>query len=251
MGLREYLYLAGFVLVIALLAYLRSASFLGKMGEKGVADRLERLAKKHPEYQVINNLLIPVKATTTQIDDVVVSPYGIFVIETKNYSGNIYGTENAEKWTEYYKRSSYQFRNPVKQNWGHVYALANYLRLDTGFFIPVVAFSGAASIKHVKTEMPVIYIGRILKFISGYTQERIDTERANMIYRFLLSNNLAGKEADKQHVKNVKNQIVRQNQALREGKCPKCGGSLVRRKGKYGDFYGCSNYPDCKYTKKI
>jgi len=33
--------------------------------------------------------------------------------------------------------------------------------------------------------------------------------------------------------------------------CPKCGGNLVERIGKYGKFYGCSNYPKCQYTKNI
>lgn len=32
-------------------------------------------------------------------------------------------------------------------------------------------------------------------------------------------------------------------------KCPKCGGNLILKNGKYGSFYGCSNYPNCKYTK--
>ena len=34
-------------------------------------------------------------------------------------------------------------------------------------------------------------------------------------------------------------------------KCPKCSGELIKRKGKFGDFYGCSNYPKCKYTQTI
>ena len=32
--------------------------------------------------------------------------------------------------------------------------------------------------------------------------------------------------------------------------CPLCGGNLVIRKGKYGEFVACSNYPNCKYIKK-
>ena len=33
--------------------------------------------------------------------------------------------------------------------------------------------------------------------------------------------------------------------------CPQCDGEIVLRHSKKGDFYGCSNYPDCKYTEKI
>lgn len=35
------------------------------------------------------------------------------------------------------------------------------------------------------------------------------------------------------------------------GKCPKCGGNLIERKGKFGKFYGCSNYPKCRFTKRL
>ena len=38
---------------------------------------------------------------------------------------------------------------------------------------------------------------------------------------------------------------------LNDNLCPKCGGELVKRNGKYGEFYGCSNYPKCKYTREI
>lgn len=34
-------------------------------------------------------------------------------------------------------------------------------------------------------------------------------------------------------------------------KCPECGGQLIERKGKHGIFYGCSNYPKCRYTKNL
>jgi len=36
-----------------------------------------------------------------------------------------------------------------------------------------------------------------------------------------------------------------------ENKCPECGGKLIKRKGKYGEFMGCNNYPKCRYTEKI
>lgn len=33
--------------------------------------------------------------------------------------------------------------------------------------------------------------------------------------------------------------------------CPYCKGDLIKRVGKFGNFYGCKNYPKCKFTKKI
>ncbi|MCP1103749.1 DNA polymerase-3 subunit epsilon [Aequitasia blattaphilus] len=33
--------------------------------------------------------------------------------------------------------------------------------------------------------------------------------------------------------------------------CPKCGGELMKRNGKFGEFFGCGNYPECRYTRNI
>ena len=66
-------------------------------------------------------------------------------------------------------------------------------------------------------------------------------EEMDEIYNKLLTANNQMK--NKEHVQNI-----RQTQAeLREGICPRCGGKLVEREGKYGKFFGCSNYPDCKF----
>lgn len=55
-------------------------------------------------------------------------------------------------------------------------------------------------------------------------------------------------------IKDVKKKVG--SSMTNEGKveekiCPKCGGKMLLRRGKYGQFYGCSNYPECKYTEKI
>lgn len=45
--------------------------------------------------------------------------------------------------------------------------------------------------------------------------------------------------------------IQKNKQKIEKGICPRCGGDLVLRHGQYGDFYGCSNYPKCKFKKEI
>ena len=70
----------------------------GKVGEKIVAGKLNRLPKD--QYLVLNNVTIPTPKGSSQIDHLVVSIYGIFVIETKNYNGWIYCGEHAEYWTQ-------------------------------------------------------------------------------------------------------------------------------------------------------
>lgn len=70
---------------------------IGKAGEKRVARKLDWLPK---EYIILNDIMLPTQYGTTQIDHIVVSPYGIFVIETKNYKGWIFGHENSEEWKQ-------------------------------------------------------------------------------------------------------------------------------------------------------
>ncbi len=115
----------------------------GWFGEKTVAIILSTLPQK--QYQVINNVMLRKKSgKTTQIDHVVISPYGIFVLETKNYRGYITGSEQGEKWTQNKKYSIY---NPLKQNYGHMKTLAELLELPEEIFVPIVVFSVEANVK--------------------------------------------------------------------------------------------------------
>lgn len=88
----------GIIIVIGLFFLLRwLIPSEGKVGEKVVAGKLDHLPKD--QYRVLNNVTIPTLKGSSQIDHLVVSIYGIFVIETKNYNGWIYGGEHAEYWT--------------------------------------------------------------------------------------------------------------------------------------------------------
>jgi Nuclease-related domain len=70
----------------------------GYLGEKSAAFFLSKLDKT--KYKVINNIMLQVRNKMTQIDHVVVSNYGIFVIETKNYKGWIIGNEFDDNWKQ-------------------------------------------------------------------------------------------------------------------------------------------------------
>ena len=233
------------VLFILLLKLLPSK---GAIGEKRVAHILKKLPEDR--YKVINNLLIQNNGYTTQIDHIVVSVYGIFVIETKTYQGWIYGGENSDYWTQNIYGNKYQLRNPIHQNYGHIKAVKNILHEYPGLpYISIVAFSRQASLG-VSSNTPVIYWNQILPVI-GQFENRVLTERQiEIITHTLLASNLDSKENRKEHVRAVRSNIQKRNYTINSGKCPRCGGNLVRRQGKYGSFYGCSNYPKCKYTLK-
>ena len=220
----------------------------GKRGEKQMAVLLSMLPKK--KYKVINDLLIQSGGHSTQIDHVVVSVYGVFVIETKYYQGWIYGGENSEFWTQNIYGHKYQLRNPLWQNQGHVNAISRVLG-DPGM-IPIhniVAFSRQARLG-IDRSLPVMHWWRVVPFIKRFKEPQMSESYAHEIYEKLLAVNVTDKSARKEHVKSVKRNKVRRDTAVSNGKCPRCGGELVLRNGKYGRFYGCSNYPNCKYILK-
>lgn len=236
------------IAVIILKVFLRSPKVRGQAGESHVSNDLSRLPS---EYKVLNDVIVPSKNGTSQIDHIVVSPYGVFVIETKNYTGWIFGSENSDQWKETFKTTKGNFfRNPIKQNWGHVYALSDFLNYDKSYFKPIVVFSNCASLD-VDSTMPVIYMKQLKGTILGYTEPILTEDSVNDIYSRIMEANQVGSEAHDKHVINVRNNLAKHDIAISEGKCPRCGGDLKLRSGKYGQFYGCSNYPRCKFTQKL
>lgn len=235
------------IFVIIIVFGISKASIKGWFGEKAVGSILERLPKE--EYRVINGIMLQTENGTCQIDHVVISIYGIFVIETKNYKGWITGSEYGDQWTKNVYGKKYQFRNPIKQNYGHVKVLEKYLELPFEKFIPIVAFSSAGELK-TEVKSNVIYISQLAQFIQQYKVVQINESKLDMLYGKLCHSNISSIKNQKKHVQKIRTNIALENKKIRDGICPKCGGTLVKRNGKYGTFWGCSNYPQCRYTKK-
>ena len=100
-------------------------------------------------YRVINNVTIPDgQGGTTQIDHVVVSIYGLFVVETKHYKGWIFGAEGDRQWTQrIHGNHSQKFQNPLRQNYKHTECLRELLGLTKEQVKSVVVFTGDCRIK--------------------------------------------------------------------------------------------------------
>jgi hypothetical protein len=236
------------VLVLIVFVFrLFKAKIKGIVGEKTISVFLSRLDPT--KYTVINDLMLSTEGKTSQIDHVVVSNYGIFVIETKNYKGWILGDERGEQWTQVIYKRKEKFYNPIRQNYGHVQALKQnlpeYKELN---FIPIVVFSINADLK-VKTNSKVIYSVNLLKTIREYMVESLTDQQKEAIYSKLITLNVCEKEDRTQHVEGINKKKAEVAQQLGSNRCPKCSGELMR-KGKYGDFKGCSNYPKCRFVLK-
>lgn len=261
-----FLYILVFIAFIAFVIYRKwynSPSQKGKRGELRVHGFLLGLSG---DYHVLDNVILKTEKGTTQIDHIVVSKHGVFAIETKNYRGEIYGDDNRQQWTQIivtkvryhkklYKTYTYVTKNtlynPVKQSLAHVYAIKNCLKKWPYLKItPIVVFTGEADISKVRSSHHVIYDYALTDTIQSYKNTYLSDEEYHEVIRCLSSNNIRELVTDSAHVSNVNYAKWEKKQKLTMGICPSCGGQLVLRKGKYGNFYGCSNYPKCKYTVK-
>jgi hypothetical protein len=221
----------------------------GVFGEFKVKLRLKWLNSK--KYKVLNNILIQKGNCSSQIDHVVVSNYGIFVIETKNFKGWIFGHEKSEKWTHTLFKNKYQFRNPVKQVWGHVNSLKRILNnYSNASYYPIVVFAGSGKLKKITSSTPVFRINRLLRYIRRKSKEEIllDYEVIEIVNIITSLNVVKNRPSKKKHIAKAK---VNKSRRRVPTICPTCGGKLNIKKGKFGSFYGCSNYPNCKFTQKI
>ncbi|MBD9402971.1 nuclease-related domain-containing protein [Comamonas sp. CMM02] len=190
---------------VALLAgVLRSPRFKGWWGERKVQQWLARdLNPLH--YHCVHNVTLRLAdGKTTQIDHVVVSPYGLFVLETKHMQGWIFGSEKQKKWTQSIYRHRTAFQNPLHQNWLHIMALQQVLQVPLQHLHSVVVFTGHS---HFKTEMPAcVTQGRdCVAFIQSHT-EVVWTEQEVAQWRQALSQKRlqATRATHRAHVENVR-----------------------------------------------
>lgn len=221
------------------------ATVKGFLGEAFVANMLSDLPKE--EYLLLNDVMLPTSYGTTQIDHIIISVYGIFIIETKTYGGTVTGGEYSEKWTEYRGGQKFSFQNPLRQNYGHVKTLEQLLDYPNDVFFPIVAFSGECKLK-VQAAQPVIYMRQLKETILSHTEKKFSAEELPKISDKIRSANTNGLITKISHNRQIKDKIKTENEKIANMICPKCGGTLIQRKGKYGEFLGCSNYPKCKFT---
>lgn len=224
------------------------AEWKGQFGEDTVKHVLSLLPKE--EYIVLNDVLLPTNNGTTQLDHIVFARKGIFVIETKNYSGTIYGAKASEQWYQYIHGKKYEIYNPILQNDSHVRAVAKRLHIGRQNIYPLVVFTGSAVIK-ASVDQRVISINNLFDSITKQNNPVFSTDQTDYFARVIDNAMEENDETKRAHINSVHEKVSRRNREIQAGGCPLCNGTLILRKGKYGSFYGCSNYPNCRYTKNI
>lgn len=159
-----------FVVVSALFSAFRP-QIKGCLGE-GLVNILLKSQLDPKEYHLIPDVILPTKDGTTQIDHVIVSQFGVFVLETKNYKGWIFGNERDAQWTQQLYRKKSQFQNPLRQNYLHTRTLSDLTGIPHDYFKPLVVFLGEATFK---TAMPtnVVYAGDSVRYIRSFSSPLI------------------------------------------------------------------------------
>lgn len=203
-------------------------------------------------YHRVDNVTLPTLDGTTQIDHIFVSRFGIFVIETKNMKGWIFGGEEQAQWTQKIYKQTFKFQNPLRQNFKHIKALEAALQISPTAIHSVVTFIGDSTFK---TNMPpnVTHGKHFISYIKSFRDPVFTESQVNDILSRIQSSRFVPKLAvHQEHVQNLK---TRSNPNA-ERRCPKCGNLLVLRSVKSGEragqqFWGCSAYPKCRVIQNV
>ena len=202
-GLFLYLGLALALLVAVLLGVLRSPRFKGWRGERAVQNTIRK--QLNPlVYVDLHNVTLPTADGSTQIDHLIFSPYGLFVLETKNYQGWIFGSERQSQWTQQIFKKRSRFQNPLRQNYKHTKAIQELLGVAPEQVHSVIAFVGDCEFK---TEMPpqVTRGDGFVSHIQSFAQTVWSPEQMQELLDKLEAVRLQpGRATDQQHAAHVK-----------------------------------------------
>lgn len=248
-------------LLIALAAYYSTPEKKGQFGESRIYDDLAQIDGNHA---IITNCYLPKhNGGTTEIDLILIHESGVYVIESKNYSGWIFGSEDQQYWTQSFRGShgssqKFRFYNPLQQNKNHIHCLKSILRDRSIPYYSYIVFGNNCELKdiHLTSDFHhIVYSRFLLKEISLHAQSIgrcLTDEQIRDIYNQLLPFTHVTSEQKDQHIASVQKKQLPVVQPDGTWRCPLCGGTLVQRAAKrssYAEsiFWGCSNYPRCHF----
>ncbi|MCJ7931254.1 NERD domain-containing protein [Aeromonas caviae] len=268
-----------FLLPLLLIAtLLKTAWFKGMVGEWFI-NLCIRLFLDKREYRLLKDVTLPTPQGSTQIDHVIVSRFGLFVIETKNMKGWIFGNPTQKSWTQQIYRRKHSFQNPLHQNHLHMMTLKSLLGLSDNQLHSVIFFIGGCTFK---TPMPQNVMNRgLIRYVKGITTPVLaESEVAHVVDTIQQGRLAANWQTHRQHVTQLKTrhadpsanhvstrEPVRQSVANPPSQsvsppdnpppiCPRCGSTMVLRTAGRGDnkgkpFWGCHEFPTCRGTRAL
>ena len=201
-------------------------------------------------FRRYQGLIVTDDRGTTEVDEVIVIPAGVFVIEEKDFGAWIYGGAKDEYWTAVYANGErHRFQNPERQNYRHMKALEAFLRVPLSVFSSVVVFSPRA---RFMTEVPPkVLVSDHVDLVREYSDVVLTPEEFDRICARLDTLKASSDSgALDRHVEQLHERFDNSKQ------CPRCDGFLVRRVSKKPGyegnmFLGCSNFPKCRFIQNL
>ena len=242
------------------------AEYKGEKGEKKVSRITDQVCANTTAVPIKNLCLPWPDGKTAQIDELIIADSGIYVIEVKNYKGWIFGNESNQYWIQVLSTGirgesiKNKLYNPIRQNNSHIYCIKKNLKGYKGPIHSLIVFSNEAEFKDVTVNSSGVYVlyqrdfRRVMREInSAYKGSLSEEEIVDIRGKLILA---ASGANSSNHTMYVKQQIARKEERLEKSVCPRCGAPLVVRTAKKGpragsQFFGCSRYPDCRYTRNI
>ena len=228
----------------------------GRAGEQMVASWMKRELPASI-YRSFHDLMLPAPDGMTQIDHVFVSRFGVFVVETKNMGGWIFGDPSHRRWTQVLPGGrKQQFQNPLRQNHRHVKAVEEAIQgrtLPVEAVRSVVAFVGAAELK---TALPAnVTVGKkdLARHIKSFTLPVLADGQVGEVCDLIESRRLAwSRSVRREHMETLRSRA----DPTAERKCPRCGREMVLRTARKGAnagtrFWGCSGFPKCRAVQEV
>ncbi|MFR6598033.1 MAG: nuclease-related domain-containing protein [Finegoldia magna] len=177
----------------------------GYMGEAVVKMKLSSLDEE--KYSVMNNLVLENSGGSTystQIDHLVISTYGIFSIETKNYKGLICGSEYGNRWIQNIHGKKNDFMNPILQNYAHIQAVKSILRkyYPNMRYFSIVAFSPDAKVKVKANDSVICKMSQVSRNIEELSDKEILNPNDLKKIIYLIKENKIN-ISNREHVRNI------------------------------------------------
>ena len=234
-----------------------SSDLLGKYGEDLTARKLKWTKLFGYKGLMLRNVYIPAEiGETTEIDLIYITQKGLFIIESKNVSGWIFGRESDRYWTQCLPdKSKIRFFNPIWQNRGHIKWLREFLHDENLPCFSLIVFSDRCSLKKLNyhdENCAIIHRDEMVSTIRSIWKRNpdvFDEEGTQSICEMLSILQNADEAMKQAHIDRIQEQYHGM-------KCPSCGAALVLRTTKKGNnagkqFYGCSKFPKCRYVRDV
>lgn len=182
----------------------------GRNGEYLTSKIIERHALQ--SHKQLLNVYIPKRNSDelTEIDLLYIDRTGLYVMESKNYSGWIFGTETQQQWTQTMpNKKKYKFFNPIRQNATHIRAIQDFLDLPKEAIHSVIVFSERCTLKKVGVTSQNVHVIKredLMRFIQTQKQSAkqfFSQDDIQAIYNKLVPQMQVSNEVKKQHIQTI------------------------------------------------